>query len=150
SLPTRRSSDLGVGLEDIGAGLQVGPVDIADHRRLGQDQQIIVALQVPGPVRKAGAAEIRLAQLAVLDHGAHGAIHHQNALPGGLVELEDALLAVGVCRVQWSALLDAAMGNSRHSNRPRQPPGFLSRGLAGPNGLLIEYTTKLVRYEVTS
>src|SRR3546814_19640229 len=43
-------------------------------------QQFVVALQVFAVVGEALAAEIGLAQLVALDHGAHGAIQDQDAL----------------------------------------------------------------------
>src|SRR3546814_16412776 len=48
--------------------------------RSHQRQQFVVALQVFAVVGEALAAEIGLAQLVALDHGAHGAIQDQDAL----------------------------------------------------------------------
>ena len=38
----------GVGLADVGAGLEVTAVDLADRVRLREDEQIVVALQLLG------------------------------------------------------------------------------------------------------
>ena len=46
----------GVGLDDVGAGLQVLLVDLLDDRRLRQHQQVVVALDVTLPIREALAA----------------------------------------------------------------------------------------------
>ena len=70
----------GVGLDDVRAHLQVLLVDAADDLRLGQHQQVVVALQVAGPVGKALAPVIRLLQPVPLDHGAHGTVQDQDAL----------------------------------------------------------------------
>ena len=45
-------------------------------------QQVVVALQRHRPVCKALAAEILFGQLEPLDHRAHGAVEHQDALFG--------------------------------------------------------------------
>ena len=55
-------------------------MDVADDVRLGQAQQVIIALQVRGPVCEALAAVIRLFQLVPLDHGAHGAIQEEDTV----------------------------------------------------------------------
>ncbi len=70
----------GVGLDDIGAGVQVGAVNVADDLRLCQRQQVVVALQVGVMIREARAAVVGLFQLVTLDHGAHGTIQDQDAV----------------------------------------------------------------------
>ena len=73
----------GVGGDDVGAGAQISGVDVLDRLRLGQDQQIVVAADVAVKIGKARAAERGLVILQALDHGAHGAVEHQNAFAGG-------------------------------------------------------------------
>ena len=51
-----------------------------DHFRLGQHQQIVIAFQIAAPVGETLTAEIALIQTIALDHGAHAAVQHQNAL----------------------------------------------------------------------
>ncbi len=72
------SAGEGVGLDDIGAGLEIGEMDFADSVGLGQDQQIVVAAQVARPVREPVAAKIGFGKLALLDHRAHGAVEHED------------------------------------------------------------------------
>jgi hypothetical protein len=60
-------------------GFQIGGVNLADNRRLGQHQQIVVALEIARPVAEPLAAIIRLLQPIALNHGAHRAIQNQNA-----------------------------------------------------------------------
>jgi len=55
-------------------------VNAGDHVGPGQNQQIVVALDVGRPVGKALATVIRLGQIMPLDHGAHAAIQDQDAL----------------------------------------------------------------------
>ncbi len=69
----------GVGLDNVRAGLQVGLVDVADDLRLGQRQQVVVALQVARPVLEAFPPVAVLVQLVALDHGAHGTVQDQDA-----------------------------------------------------------------------
>ncbi len=52
----------GVGLDEVGAGLEVLGVDRADHVGLGQAQQVGVAAHVLAPVGEALAAEVVLAR----------------------------------------------------------------------------------------
>ena len=54
-------------------------VDVLDDLRLGEVQQVVVALQVAGPVLEALAAKSRFVQMVALDHGAHGAIEDDDA-----------------------------------------------------------------------
>ena len=87
----------GVGLEDVGAGVEVGAVDVADDGRLRDDEQVVVALELAGVVLETVAAVVLLLQLELLDHGAHRA-----------VEVDDALAQEGLKalagRVQWESL----------------------------------------------
>ena len=69
----------GVGLDDIRTGLEVGLVDVADDLRLGERQQIVVALQVARPVLEAFPPVAVLVQLVALDHGPHGPVQDQDA-----------------------------------------------------------------------
>ena len=72
-----------VGGDDVGAGAQIFGVDVLDRLRLGQDQQVVVAPDVAVEIRKARAAKRGLVIFEALDHGAHGAVEHQDALAGG-------------------------------------------------------------------
>jgi len=49
----------GVGLDDIGAGVQVGAVDAGDDAGLREAEQVVVALQAAGVVPIEVAAEVR-------------------------------------------------------------------------------------------
>jgi hypothetical protein len=57
-------------------------VDILDRLRLRQDQQIVVAADVAMEIGKTLPPKRGLVILQALDHGAHGAVEHQNALRG--------------------------------------------------------------------
>ena len=83
----------GIGLDDIGPGFHVFPVQALDQFRLGKAQQVVIALQVLVEVRKAFAPVLALVQLLLLDHGAHGAIQDQDALGERGVELLEAVAA---------------------------------------------------------
>ena len=54
-------------------------MDILNHGRLAEHQQVVVTFEVAGPVGKALAAEIVFTQTIALDHGAHAAVQHQNS-----------------------------------------------------------------------
>ncbi len=70
----------GVGFEDVCASGEVFPVNRADDFRLGQHQQVVIALDVFVPVGKTGAAIIGFFQLVTLDHGAHRPVKNQDAV----------------------------------------------------------------------
>ena len=74
-----RSGIEGIGLDEVRAGLQIGGVNLADDRRLGQRQQIVVALEIAGPVAEAFAPVVGFLQAVALDHGAHRAVQDQDA-----------------------------------------------------------------------
>ncbi|MNS37747.1 hypothetical protein D3C72_699740 [compost metagenome] len=60
----------GVGLDDVGAGLEVVRVHLGDHVRAGDDQVVVRALF---------AAEVLEGQLQLLQAGAHGPVINQDA-----------------------------------------------------------------------
>ena len=70
----------GVGLDQVGPGGQVAFVDVADHIRARQAEQLVVALHIVGKVGKALAPVLGLGELEALDHGAHGPIQDGNTL----------------------------------------------------------------------
>ena len=69
-----------VGRDDVGAGAEVGEMDVAHRVRPAQIEQIVVAAHLAVPGVEARAAIALLVELERLDHGAHGAVEHQNAL----------------------------------------------------------------------
>lgn len=77
----------GVGLDQVGAGLEVLAVDRLDDRGLGQGEQVVVADQVAGPVGEPLAAVAGLVGPVALDRGAHGAVDDQDPLGQGRAQL---------------------------------------------------------------
>jgi hypothetical protein len=75
-----------VGRNDVGAGAEIGEMDLADLLGLAQHQQIIVAADLPVPGIEASAAVALLVEPEPLDHGAHGAVEHEDALGRELAE----------------------------------------------------------------
>ena len=69
----------GVGLDDVGAGLEEAAVDLGDDVGLGEDEEIAVALEVLVMRLEAFAAEIGLGELVLLQGGAHGAVDDDDA-----------------------------------------------------------------------
>ena len=72
----------GVGRDDVGAGAEIGEVDGAHRVRPAEIEQIVVAAHLAVPGIEARAAKAFLVEAERLDHGAHGAVEHQNALGG--------------------------------------------------------------------
>ena len=72
----------GVGRDDIGAGAEIGEMNVADLRRLTEDEEIVVAAHLTVPGIEACAAIAVLVEPERLDHGAHGAVEHEDALGG--------------------------------------------------------------------
>ena len=58
-------------------------VDILDGLRLRQDQEVVIASDIAMEIRKTLPSKCGLVVLEALNHGAHGAVEHQNALAGG-------------------------------------------------------------------
>ena len=79
----------GVGLDEIHAGFQIHPADVADDFGLGQGEQVIVALQLRRVIAEALPPEILFAQLEALDHHAPAAVQQQQALLGFLLHPGD-------------------------------------------------------------
>ena len=80
----------GVGLEDVGAGFEVLRVDLAHDVGTRERQQVVVAAEVLVEVPEPLAAELRFRELVALDHRAHGAVQHEDALLQGIEERGEA------------------------------------------------------------
>ena len=76
----------GVGLDDVCAGLEEAPVDVADLGRTGEGVDIAVVLEVLGRVLEALAAHVLLGEVVSADRRAHGAVENGDALPQRLAE----------------------------------------------------------------
>jgi hypothetical protein len=81
-------------------------VNIAEQGRLGQVQQVIVALDFAIIVGKPIAPEGGFIQLEVLDHGTHTAIEHDNAFLQSLVKLLQTGFAIGHKVLPGFSLID--------------------------------------------
>ncbi len=77
----------GIGFDDVGAGFKVAAVDLFDDVRLSEVQRVVVEAQIARVIREFLAAVIGFDEIARLDHGAHGAIEHQDALAHQVEEL---------------------------------------------------------------
>ena len=110
----------GVGADDVGAGLQVGRVDGADRLRLGQHQQVVVALDQLAVIGEALAAVILLLQLQALDHGAHRTVDDEDALVGGLLECRNAVAAGHAFTASGWAFSSAGLSRLRLGFHPRR------------------------------
>ncbi len=69
----------GVGLDDVRAGLKKAAMDVADHLRLGEREEVAVVQQVLGGVLEALAADVRFRHAVGADGGAHRAIDDGDA-----------------------------------------------------------------------
>ena len=107
-------------------------MDLTNHVRACDREQVVVPLQVAAVVRKASTAEVRLAQLVALNHRAHGAIHHEDALGNeGFESLADRVVVHGrgVCSetlLGWGQGIGARLcpkPYDRVSGRPRSAFG---------------------------
>ena len=70
----------GVGLDDVGPGLEEAAVDVGDDLGLGDAEDVAVALEVLVVVLETFAAEIGLGQAEALQGGTHGAVDDDDAL----------------------------------------------------------------------
>ncbi len=69
-----------IGFDNIGTGRQILAMNFRHQIRANQTQKLVISLQVFPMRRKTFPPEIRLGQLIALNHGAHGAVKHQNAI----------------------------------------------------------------------
>ena len=77
----------GVGLDNVGARLEVLPVNRLNRVGLRQHQNIVVALERQFVIGKAFAAKIVLAKFVGLNQRTHRAIENENALRQSVAEL---------------------------------------------------------------
>ena len=91
-----------VRLDDVGAGLEILGVDLLDQLRLGELEELEIALEVLRRVtRETLTAELLLGQLVALHHRAHGAVENDDALAQELLERMDGVgLHVGSSKRQ--------------------------------------------------
>jgi hypothetical protein len=75
-----RGRGKGVGRDDVGAGAEILEMDFAHSIGPTQVEQVVIAAHLAVPGVEARAAIALLVELELLDHGAHGAVEHQNAL----------------------------------------------------------------------
>src|SRR6185436_1736046 len=90
--------------DDVGPGGKVTRMDFGDRLRLGQHEQVVVALHGLWMVGEALAAEGRLVELVALDHRAHGAVDDQDALGGSRLQRSDALLSGHALRASLASV----------------------------------------------
>ncbi len=90
-----------VGLDDVGARLEVLAVNAADHVRPRQHEHVAVALEVVRMPGELLAAEVRLLELVALDHRAHRAVQDQEALRQGAIESFDSGHRYRSCSCAW-------------------------------------------------
>src|SRR5205085_2470029 len=91
-------------LDDVGAGLQETPVDVADDLRLGQREEVAVVEQILLRVAKAIATDVRLAHPISADGGAHRAVDDRDPLPQ---QLAQRVVLVGILFVAVLVLVVA-------------------------------------------
>ncbi len=82
----QRSAAEGVGLDEVGAGREVGPVDVEDDIRPGADQDLVAALELR-------AAEVPGAEVLRLQHRPGRPVEHQDALRHDRAQLLRAVAA---------------------------------------------------------
>jgi hypothetical protein len=81
----------GVGLKDVGTGLEEAAVDVADHVGLGDGEEVAVVEEVFGGVFEALSADVGLGHAVGADGGAHGSVDDGDA---GLEDVVERMLRV--------------------------------------------------------
>jgi len=69
-----------VGLDDIGAGFEILPLNGLHDVRLRDIQHVVILAQVLRVLRELGASKSLLVKLLRLDHCAHGAVQNDDPL----------------------------------------------------------------------
>ena len=67
-----------IGLDDVGTSLQILAVNVAHHEGTRQRQHVVAALQVVAMTGEPASAEVLLAQVVLLNHGAHSTVEHED------------------------------------------------------------------------
>ena len=86
-----------VGLHQIGAGVQVRPVDLDQQLGSRESEHVVRALEGVVVTGETTSPEVGLAQPVRLDHGAHGAVEDEDPPREVLVQQGDPL-----CAGEWS------------------------------------------------
>ena len=89
-LGARRAGER-VGLDDVGARLEVGGMDGANDLGLGEAEEVAVALQLAVRRREPLAPVLRLAQAVGLDHRPHGPVEQQDPARQQRLEQRESL-----------------------------------------------------------
>ena len=88
----------------VGTGSEVCVVDAADRVRLGDVEQVVVAVDGPIPRVELGASIGVLVETETLDHGAHRTVEHEDPFRRGLAERADAHAGTAWCVASaWTA-----------------------------------------------
>ena len=82
---------------DVGTGSEVGVVDAADRVRLGDVEQVVVAVDGAVPRVELGPAVGVLVEPEALDHGAHRAVEDEDPLRRSLAQRADAHAGTASC-----------------------------------------------------
>ncbi len=102
----------GVRLDEVGAGFQIGAVNLLDDTRLRQAEQIVAAAQVLGMRAEALAAKVGLAQPIGLDHGAHRPVQDEDA---PLEQFFEQTVGSGVCGLAHDGAVPRTTDNAQLS-----------------------------------
>ena len=127
-----------VGLDDVGAGLEVLRVDAGDVVGLRQDEQIAVALEVVRVIaRSASPRKSASVSFEPLDHRAHRAVEHENALGRASAsmsrcQLDEVSVAIRYAlRPATRLCVPLAMSTVNGSPARREPTRHLDVGQSG-------------------
>ncbi len=111
----------GVGLDDVGAGLEELEVDVLDRRGLGEHQQVVEAAQAGAVAGEAIAAERRLVEPQRLDHRPHRAVEDDDAVT------DEGLQELGTVGHRPSVARSPGRANGPGAG-PRSPPRHIGGG----------------------
>ena len=85
-----------VGLDDIGSGLEITPMDIEQHIRTCEVQHVVVAFQLPRGILEPVAAEVGFAQPPLLNDSAQCSVKNYYSLFYDILQfLHHLLLFIG-------------------------------------------------------
>ena len=102
-----------VGLDDVGAGLEILPLNGLHDARLRQIQHVKVSTQVARVLQKLRAAKRRLLQLLRLDHRAHGAVQNDDPLLQEILQRGDSCFSA-IQRASPMCKAAAELGRQRY------------------------------------
>src|SRR5262249_48558648 len=102
--------DEAIGLDDIRAGLEIGPVNLLDNLGLSHAENVVAPQEVVRMVAKALAAKVGLLEIMAHEHRTHGTVEDHDPLRQDLLEATTCVVHGDVTHSETKMRIDARRG----------------------------------------